>query len=98
VYFLLIAHRDLRMFAQKIMQRCGARFLCTSQNEIKPFDFATFTSKHEDTLTENLWQRLSRAFQRSMLRDASHFVDITNAPAVISYHVRNRPHFIHVRR
>jgi hypothetical protein len=44
--FLLIAHADIGMSAQKIVQRCCAGFLRAGQNEIEPLDFATPSPKH----------------------------------------------------
>ena len=46
VDLLLVAHADIRMFAQKIMQRRSAGFLRTSDNEIEPLNLATVGAKH----------------------------------------------------
>src|SRR5690349_17560434 len=43
---LFVAHADIRMFAQKIMQCRSAGFLRTSDNEIEPLNFATVGAKH----------------------------------------------------
>ena len=40
--FLLIAHADIGMSAQKVMQRRRAGFLRPGQNEVEPLNFATF--------------------------------------------------------
>lgn len=48
VQLLLIRQRDLRMFAQKIMQRGRPRFLCARNNEIESFDLSWFGSEHRD--------------------------------------------------
>ncbi len=50
MHFLLVAHGDVRVLAQKIMQRGRAGFLRTGQNEIEPFDFAPSGSKHPGKL------------------------------------------------
>ncbi len=44
--FLLIAHADVRMSAQKIMQRRRAGFLRAGKNEVEPLNFATLGPKH----------------------------------------------------
>lgn len=44
--FLTIGQYNLRMPAQKIMERARARFLRAGNNEIKPLDFVTFRSEH----------------------------------------------------
>src|SRR5881409_3318104 len=40
MHLLLVAHRDVRMFREKIMQRRRPRFLCTCQNEIESLDLS----------------------------------------------------------
>ena len=44
--FLLVAHADVGMSAQKVVQRRRAGFLRTGQNEIEPLNFAALASKH----------------------------------------------------
>jgi len=44
--FLLIAHADIGMSAQKVVQGCGAGFLRAGENEIELSDFATPGPKH----------------------------------------------------
>src|SRR5215469_7139459 len=44
--FLLVTHRDVRMTAQKIMQRRCPGFLRASENEIEPLNFAMPGSNH----------------------------------------------------
>ena len=44
--FLLIAHADVRMSAQKIMQRRRAGLLRPGQNKIEPLNFSTLGPKH----------------------------------------------------
>ena len=46
VDLLLVAHANIWMFVQEIMQRRGAGFLRTGENEIEPLDFATLGPKH----------------------------------------------------
>ena len=46
MHLLLVAHGDVRMPAQEIMQRRRAGFLRTGQNEIEPVNFAALSSKH----------------------------------------------------
>ena len=46
VDLLLVAHADIRMFAQKIMQRRGTGFLRTGDDEIEQLNLATPGSKH----------------------------------------------------
>src|SRR5438270_13455555 len=48
VQLLLIRQRDLRMFAQKIMQRGRPRFLCARNNEIESFDLSWLGPEHRD--------------------------------------------------
>jgi hypothetical protein len=43
--FLLIAHADVGMSAQKVVERRGAGFLRTGQNEVESLNFATFGSE-----------------------------------------------------
>ena len=42
MHLLLVAHVDVWVFRQKIMQRCRPRFLCAGQNETQPLYFARF--------------------------------------------------------
>ncbi len=44
---LLIAHADVRMSAQKVMQRGRAGLLRAGQNEVEPLNFATLGPKHQ---------------------------------------------------
>jgi hypothetical protein len=44
--FLLIAHADVGMSAQKVVQRCRARLLRAGENEVEPLNFATLGAKH----------------------------------------------------
>src|ERR687891_406906 len=46
MYFLLVAHGDVRMLRQKIMKRRCAGFLCAGQNEIEPLDLSSLQLKH----------------------------------------------------
>ena len=46
VDLLFVAHADIGMFVQKIMQRRSAGFLRTSDYEIEPLNFATVGAKH----------------------------------------------------
>src|SRR5581483_5994503 len=50
MYFLLIAHRDLRMSAQKVMQCRRSGFLRAGKNKIELLDFTPPGSKHERKL------------------------------------------------
>src|SRR5437762_12800623 len=76
MYFLLVAHRDVRVPAQEVMQRCCSGFLRARQNEIEPFDFAPSTSKHCSKFTSGTLQgklsaspaNLSHLRLRSMVR------------------------------
>ncbi len=42
MHLLLVAHGDVWVFRQKIMQRCRAGFLRARQNKIEPLYFARF--------------------------------------------------------
>jgi hypothetical protein len=44
--FLLVAHINVRVPAQEIVQRRRSRFLNSRQDEIESIDFATLGSKH----------------------------------------------------
>jgi hypothetical protein len=44
--FLLVAHADVGMSAQKVVQRCRARLLRAGENEVEPFNLATLGAKH----------------------------------------------------
>jgi hypothetical protein len=44
--FLLVAHRDVRMLCEKIVQRRCSRFLRARYNEIESLDFSCLGSKH----------------------------------------------------
>ncbi|PYI72283.1 MAG: hypothetical protein DMF08_06525 [Verrucomicrobia bacterium] len=46
MYFLLIAHADVRMPAQKVVQRRRAGLLRAGQNKVEPLNFATLDPKH----------------------------------------------------
>src|SRR5215831_14127961 len=46
VDLLLVAHADIWMFVQEIMQRRGAGFLRTGENESEPLNFVTLGPKH----------------------------------------------------
>jgi hypothetical protein len=46
MHFLLIAHRDVWMFYQEIVQCRCSRFLRACQNEIESLDFSCLGSKH----------------------------------------------------
>ena len=50
--FLLIAHADVGMPVQKIVQRRCAGFLGAGEDETKPFNFATLGPKHRCNVTE----------------------------------------------
>jgi hypothetical protein len=45
--FLLVAHADVRMSAQKVMQRRRARFLRAGKNEVESLNFATLAAEHQ---------------------------------------------------
>src|SRR5262245_44086377 len=54
MYFLLIAHADVGMSAQKVMQRCGAGFLRTGQDEVEAANlFAAPGPKHYSKCKRN---------------------------------------------
>jgi hypothetical protein len=57
MYFLLVAHRDVGVLAQEVVQCRGPGFLRASENEIEPLDFATSTSEHGRNVTEILAQQ-----------------------------------------
>src|ERR1700730_6169660 len=46
VHLLFVRQCDVRMFAQKIMQRGRARFLCAGNNEIESFELLWLGSEH----------------------------------------------------
>ena len=48
--FLLVAHADVRMSAQKVMQRRRARLLRAGQNKVEPLNFATLGPKHQQNV------------------------------------------------
>jgi hypothetical protein len=52
--FLLIAHADIGMSAEKVVQRCCAGFLRAGQNEIQSPNFATLGPKHQSKCKRNL--------------------------------------------
>jgi hypothetical protein len=45
--FLLVAHADVRMSAQKVMQRRRARLLRAGKNEVESLNFATLAAEHQ---------------------------------------------------
>ena len=49
--FLLVAHADVGMSAQKIMQRRRAGFLRAGQNKVEPLNFSTPAPKHQRNVT-----------------------------------------------
>jgi hypothetical protein len=51
MHLLLIAHPDVGVSGQKIMQRRRSGFLCARQNEIEPVDLSSFGSKHRRKFT-----------------------------------------------
>jgi hypothetical protein len=48
--FLLVAHRDVWMFCQEIVQRRCSRFLRACHNEIESLDFSPSGLKHRHIL------------------------------------------------
>ena len=46
VHLLFVRQRYTRMFAQKMMQRGRARFLCAGNNEIEPLELLWLGSEH----------------------------------------------------
>src|ERR1700738_4204403 len=50
VHLLFVRQCDVRMFAQKIMQRGRARFLCAGNNEIESFELLWLGSEHRRIL------------------------------------------------
>ncbi len=45
--FLLIAHADVGMSTQRVMQRRRAGLLRAGQNKVEPLNFATLGPKHQ---------------------------------------------------
>ena len=49
--FLLIAHANVRVSAQKIVERRRTGFLCAGYDEIEPLNFAPLAPKHSREFT-----------------------------------------------
>src|SRR5581483_723924 len=62
MYFLLVAHGDLRVSTQNIMQGRGAGFLSAGQNEIQAVNFFWLASPHPHE------SRTARGITQSILR------------------------------
>ncbi len=71
MHFLLIAHRNLRVSAQKIVQRCRARFLSPGKNEIQPLDLSRLSRphRHESRAATLIAQLISQRSGRDHIVD-----------------------------
>ena len=73
MYLLLIAHRDLRMSAQKVMQCRRAGFLRTGQNEIELLNLFRLPPPHRlESRTDNRFAQL----MSQKTRDRIEIVDL----------------------
>src|SRR5947207_13572765 len=73
MYFLLIAHADVRMPAQKVVQLRRAGLFRAGQNKVEPLNFATLDPKHR-------WD----VIQRTTIGDGATSSTHTNAFAYLA--------------